>query len=242
MKIKEVAELVGISVRTLHHYDHIGLLKPDRMTESGYRIYSDTNLATLQQILFFRELGFPLKKIKQLLNDPTFDRVEALHMQKDMLLKKSKQIQTMVHTIEKTIQHMRGEIDMTNKEKFVGFDFSHNPYEEEARKRWGDEVVDESMEKVGNMTSEAEAEVSKIYTELAELRHEDPSSYEAQVAIERWYDCLNNHFGTYSLEAFKGLGMMYVHDERFTKNIDQFGNGLAQFMSDAMRVFSDRLQ
>jgi DNA-binding transcriptional MerR regulator len=244
MKVKEVADLVGISVRTLHYYDEIGLLTPEETTESGYRLYSDENLETLQQILFFKELGFPLKKIKEIINSPSFDRHEALVLQQKMLLEKRKRLDKMIATIEKTLQHMKGEIQMTNKEKFEGFDFSHNPYEQEARELWGDEAVDKANAKLGNMTKEEQEamtkEMNSIYQKLASLRNGSPESDEAQAAIKEWYDFLNNNFGNYSLEAFKGLGQMYVDDERFTKNIDQFGEGLAKFMRDAMAVFADK--
>jgi DNA-binding transcriptional MerR regulator len=244
MKVKEVADLVGISVRTLHYYDEIGLLTPEETTESGYRLYSDENLETLQQILFFKEIGFPLKKIKEIINSPSFDRHEALVLQQKMLLEKRKRLDKMIATIEKTIQHMKGEIQMTNKEKFEGFDFSHNPYEQEARELWGDEAVDKANAKLGNMTKEEQEamtkEMNSIYQKLASLRNGSPESDEAQAAIKEWYDFLNNNFGNYSLEAFKGLGQMYVDDERFTKNIDQFGEGLAKFMRDAMAVFADK--
>ncbi|BAQ09080.1 MerR family transcriptional regulator [Bacillus sp. OxB-1] len=241
MKVKEVAELTGVSVRTLHHYDEIGLLKPDDVTEAGYRLYSDSNLATLQQILFFRELGFPLKKIKELLGSPTFDRKEAFELQLDMLIAKRKQLDIMIETIEKTIQHEKGERTMTNEEKFKGFDFSHNPYEQEARERWGDQAVDESTKKVAQFGKELEAEMNRIYIKLADLRHLKPESSEAQEAIGEWYTFLNK-IGSYSLEAFKGLGEMYVADERFTRNIDQFGEGLAEWMRDAMGVHGERNQ
>jgi DNA-binding transcriptional MerR regulator len=244
MKVKEVADLVGISVRTLHYYDEIGLLTPEETTESGYRLYSDKNLEMLQQILFFKELGFPLKKIKEIINSPSFDQHEALVLQRKMLLEKRRRLDKMIATIDKTIQHMRGEIQMTNKERFEGFDFSHNPYEKEARERWGNEAVDKANAKLGNMSKEEQEamtkEMNSIYQKLASLRHGSPESEEAQAAIKGWYDFLNNHFGCYSLEAFKGLGQMYVDDERFTKNIDQFGEGLAKFMRDAMAVFADK--
>jgi DNA-binding transcriptional MerR regulator len=137
LKVKEVADLVGISVRTLHHYDEIGLLNPGKITDSGYRLYSDENLETLQQILFFRELDFPLKKIKELITSPSFNRLEALELQRKMLLEKRNRLDKMIATIDKTSQHTKGEIQMSNKEKFEGFDFSNNPYEKEARERWG---------------------------------------------------------------------------------------------------------
>lgn len=238
MKVKEVAELVGISVRTLHYYDEIGLLMPDNTTEAGYRVYSESNLEDLQQILFFRELGFPLKKIKEIIDSPTFERQEALELQHQMLLEKKRRVEKMIRTIEKTIQHSKGERHMSNQEKFEGFDFSHNPYEQEARERWGEQAVDEANEKAKNM-SNFEEKFNEIYRHLATLRHLSPDSEDAQKGINEWYQFLNK-MGNYSLDAFKGLGQMYVEDERFTKNIDQFGEGLAIFMRDAMAVFADK--
>ncbi|WP_338788393.1 MerR family transcriptional regulator [Metabacillus sp. FJAT-53654] len=244
MKVKEVADLVGISVRTLHHYDEIGLLKPEQTSEAGYRLYSDENLETLQQILFFKELDFPLKKIKEIINRPSFDRKEALNFHRKILVERRLRIDKMISTIDMTIEHMKGTIEMTNKEKFEGFDFSHNPYEQEARERWGDEAVDKSNANLASMTKEEQKamqeEMNAIYRSLASLRHTLPESDEAQAAIQKWYIFLNSNIGIhYSLEAFKGLGEMYVEDERFTESIDQFGEGLAQFMRDAMAYYAD---
>ncbi|MBW8351106.1 MerR family transcriptional regulator [Bacillus sp. IITD106] len=243
LKVKEVADLVGISVRTLHHYDEIGLLIPEETTEAGYRIYSNENLETLQQILFFKELGFPLKQIKEIISSPSFDREEALSLHRKMLLEKRSRLDRMIETVEKTMKHMKGEIKMSNKEKFEGFDFSHNPYEQEARERWGDEAVNKANQKIGNMSKsekkDFEERFNEIYRKLAEIRHIAPDSKEAQEGIKEWFDFLNT-MGDYSFDAFKGLGQMYVDDERFTKNIDQFGEGLAQFMCDAMAVFAEK--
>lgn len=238
MRIKEVADLVGISVRTLHHYDEIGLLTPDEVTASGYRLYSNENLETLQQILFFKELGFPLKKVKEIISSPSFDRGEALTLHRNMLLEKRKRLDQMIATVDKTIQYTKGEIDMSNKEKFEGFDFSGNPYEQEARERWGDKAVDKANAKAAGMTEEMQDTFNNLYRKLADLRHESPSSEESQSAIGKWYVFLNE-FGDYSLDAFKGLGQMYVDDERFTKNIDKFGEGLSVFMRDAMGIYAD---
>ncbi|SDK20129.1 MerR family transcriptional regulator [Sediminibacillus albus] len=242
MTVKQVADIVGISVRTLHHYDEIGLLEPDALSTSGYRIYSDNDLEKLQQILFYKELGFPLKKIKEIINDPSFNRQEALELQRKMLLERRLRLDKMIASIEKTIQYTKGEITMSNEEKFEGFDFSRNPYEQEARERWGDEAIDASNQKIGNMTKKEQQalgeEMNDIYRELASLRDLAPEAEQSQAVIEKWYLLLNK-MGDYSLDAFKGLGQMYVEDERFTKNIDQFGNGLAKFMRDAMAVYTD---
>lgn len=239
MKVKEVSNLTGVSVRTLHHYDDIGLLVPDDSTQAGYRLYSDDNLATLQQILFFRELGFLLGRIKELLESPAFDRQEAFEMQHNMLIAKRKQLDDMIETIERTIQHGKGDYTMTNEEKFKGFEFGENPYEQEARERWGDNVVDKANKSVEQFGQEMQDEMNRIYTKLAEIRHLSPASDEAQEAIGEWYDLLNK-IGDYSLEAFKGLGEMYVADERFMKNIDKFGEGLAVYMRDAMGLYAER--
>ncbi|TYR81278.1 MerR family transcriptional regulator [Priestia megaterium] len=244
MRVKEVADLVGISVRTLHHYDEIGLLTPSSVTEAGYRLYSDNDLELLQQILLFKELGFPLKKIKEIISSPSFDRKEALMLHRELLLEKRRRIDKMIAMTDKTIQHAKGEIQMTNKEKFEGFDFSHNPYEQEARERWGDKAVDDANAKVKSMSKDQQQALSnewnEIYKKLADLRNESPESKESQAAIKEWYDFLNHNFGMYSPDAFKGLGQMYVDDERFTKNIDKYGEGLAKFMRDAMGIFADR--
>lgn len=174
-----------------------------------------------------------------MVNSSSFDKQDALMQHQKMLLEKRSQLDKLIKTVEKSIKHMKGEIQMTNKEKFEGFDFSQNPYEEEARKLWGDEAVDESKAKVAGMSKDAQKVVSEIYLKLAAIRDASPMSEEAQEAIKEWYDCLNNNFGTYSLDAFKGLGQMYVDDQRFTKNIDQYGEGLAKFMCDAMGHFAD---
>ncbi|MDL4843139.1 MerR family transcriptional regulator [Aquibacillus rhizosphaerae] len=244
MKIKEVADIVGISVRTLHHYDEIGLLKP-KTNNTGYRLYSEDDLELLQQIMFFKELGFPLKKIKEIINNPSFDRKEALEVHRNMLVEKRSRLDKMIEMINKTIQHVNGEVNMTNKEKFEGFDFSYNPYEKEARERWGDKAVDNSNVKIDSLSDNQQKllsnKMNEIYRNLANLLEYAPESDKTQKAIKEWYDFLNNETGHhYSLEAFKGLGQIYVADERFTENIDKFGEGLAVYMCNAMEVFADR--
>ncbi|OWA37923.1 MerR family transcriptional regulator [Saccharibacillus sp. O16] len=243
LRVKDAAKLAGISIRTLHHYDEVGLLKPQNLSEAGYRLYTTDDLERLQQILFFRELGFPLKEIARMLDHPAFDRLEALELQRRMLEEKMEHTRRMIENIDRSIQHAKGEIQMTNEQRFEGLDFTHNPYEQEARERWGDAAIDESKRKLESRTrtpamqEELKQEWEERMKSLAEIRHEDPASPQAQEAIGAWYTFLGN-FGTYSYEAFAGLGQMYVQDERFTQNIDQYGEGLAAFMSEAMTIYA----
>lgn len=240
MRTKELADIAGISVRTLHYYDTIGLLSPEIDRENGYRNYSDQDVSTLQQILFFRQLNFKLTQIKDILNSPKYHQTEALLEQKDIILKEQTRLNNILKLIDKTIQAERGEITMTNEEKFSGVDFSHNPYEQEAREKWGDEKVEQANQNLKKMgAKEAEREFDEIYTQLADLRHLDPESDAAQQEIGKWYDFLNK-VGEYTPEMFKNLGEMYTADDRFTKNIDKYGDGLAEFMKEAMTVYYEQ--
>ena len=240
MRTKELADIAGISVRTLHYYDTIGLLSPEIDRENGYRNYSDQDVSTLQQILFFRQLNFKLTQIKDILNSPKYHQTEALLEQKDIILKEQTRLNNILKLIDKTIQAERGEITMTNEEKFSGVDFSHNPYEQEAREKWGDEKVEQANQNLKKMgAKEAEREFDEIYIQLADLRHLDPESDAAQQEIGKWYDFLNK-VGEYTPEMFKNLGEMYTADERFTKNIDKYGDGLAEFMKEAMTVYYEQ--
>src|SRR5690625_121283 len=241
LQVKEVAKLTGVSVRTLHYYDEINLLTPNKLS-SGYRQYKEYHLERLQQILFFKNIGFSLKAIKNMIDDPNFNQLEALQLQKELLMKKRKHIDTLIKTVNKTIDYQKGEINMSQEEKFIGFDFSKNEYEQEARERWGDKAVDDSNERINKMAynekSEFKQQFNQIYRDLANMRKLAPDAEEVQGKIGEWYAMLNK-IGTYSYEAFANLGEMYVADERFTKNIDQFGEGLAQFMKEAMEIYSE---
>ncbi|SIT84560.1 MerR family transcriptional regulator [Edaphobacillus lindanitolerans] len=244
-KVKEVADLAGISVRTLHHYDRIGLLTPRTVSDAGYRLYDEEDLDRLQQILFFRELGFPLRKIGEILDSPSYDRREALGLQEKALIEKRSRLDRMIVTIGKTIKNMEGESEMSQQEKFEGFDFSKNPYEEEARQKWGDEPVDRANEKMAAIGPDGREDLGRqmdgLFKKLASLRDRKPDSEEVQQAIGEWHEFLNGMGHTYSPEAFRGLGQLYVQDDRFTKNMDRYGEGFAQFMADAMSVRADRL-
>ncbi len=244
MNAKEVAKLTGISVRTLHHYDAIGLLCPGRNKENGYRQYSEEDMDQLQQILFFRECGFPLTKIQKLLNSSSFNRAEAFQLQKKYLLHEKKRIETMLDTLNRSIQSMKGEITMSLTEKFGGFDMNNNPYEEEARRLWGDETVDRSNAYVASLSAEEKDSIAKgmdqLFTELAAIRQENPASETAQKAMAKMYQHFNKNFGyQYTPEAFGGVGQMYITDTRFTENVDKYGAGLSQFLAAAMKIYAD---
>lgn len=242
MKVKEVAELTGVSIRTLHYYDQIGLLSPDETSAAGYRMYSTNNINTLQQILFFKALGFSLANIKHIMQDKHFNRLEALKQQKDMLLEKQNHVNQMITMIEHTIQHEQGVIHMSQEEKFTGFTFGENKYEAEARKRWGNDAMNTTKQTINSMSTDEqktkEAKMNDLFRSLAHLMEEAPDDKEVQTLIQTWHQFLIDTTGYhYSLDAFQGLGQMYVADERFTKNIDQFGEGLAQFMCEAINVY-----
>ena len=245
MNINEVARLTNVSVRTLHHYDAIGLLSPKRNVENDYREYSDGDLDRLQQILAFRKCGFPLKSIRFILSASGYDRIEAVSMQLKYLQHEKDKIGRMIETLEKTKQYLRGEIDMSHEEKFKGFDFTQNPYEDEARKRWGDTAVDESNQKLQQLDEKGKTALSEdmngIFRSFAEQIGTPAESEDVQQLTDRFYRFLNDNFGhRYPYEAFAGLGEMYVKDTRFQQNIDRFTDGLSAYMAKAMKYYASQ--
>lgn len=244
MRANEVSKLTGVSVRGLHHYDQIGLLRPERSRENGYREYSQADLDRLQQILFFRACGLELAEIANILDRPDYDSLEALKLQRHSLLHQREQLDTLLQTVEQTIKSMEGGTTMSNQEKFKGFDFSENPYEAEARERWGNQAVDNSNAFVNNLSHEGKAALGKQMNQhfftLAALRHLPADDSQVQAAVAEYCRFLGQ-FYDYSPQAIKGLGQMYVDDPRFTKNIDQFGDGTAAFLAQAMAVYADNL-
>ena len=159
-----------------------------------------------------------------------------------MLIEKRRKVDKMIDTIDKTIKHMAGVIQMTNEERFGGNNVGFNQFEEEARLRWGNQSIDEINAKLKKMSKDEQNDLSdrwdKIFNKLACLLDQSHESQEVQATIKEWYDFLNTNFCKYSLDAFYGLGQLYINDKRFTKNIDQYGEGLAKFMSEAMEVFT----
>lgn len=242
MNIKEVAEMTGISVRTLHHYDDIGLLCPSRNDQNGYRRYSKEDLDLLQQILFFKECGFPLSKIQRLVSSSSFNKEEAFLLQKKYLLHEKKRINAMLDTLDNSLKELKGEIIMSSKEKFNGFDLSNNPYEAEARRLYGDEAVAHVSSLSKEEKESVSDEMGTLFERLSTLKDQPPESETVQKAMADMHRYFNTSFGYhYSPEAFEGLGQMYVADSRFTENIDRYGNGLSEFLSKAMAIYAKSL-
>ncbi|SFK75119.1 DNA-binding transcriptional regulator, MerR family [Paenibacillus sp. 1_12] len=248
--VKEVAELVNISVRTLHHYDEIGLLAPESINQSGYRLYTDRELEKLQQILFFREIGFSLKEIKVILDDPEFDRTRALLAHKELLLEKKKRLERIIETVNQSIQSAQGGMKMSNKDKFEGFDQSaieehKKKYAAEARQKYGNAAVEAVEKRTDRYTKEDWAKITaendNIHTRITTAMHRGPDDPEVQVAVGELRQHITDHYYDCTPEIFRGLGDLYVMDERFTANIDKHKPGLAVFLREAMQVYCDRL-
>ncbi|MET3293175.1 UNVERIFIED_CONTAM: DNA-binding transcriptional MerR regulator [Brevibacillus sp. OAP136] len=249
-KVKAVAELVGISVRTLHHYDEIGLLKPDSTTPSGYRLYTDENLETLQQILFFKEIGFNLQEIKAILDNPAFDRKHALQSHRELLLQKKQRLEEMIRTVDKTIESIEGGSKMETDKMFEGFSMEEiekhrETYADEARRLYGKEIVDESEKRTSAYTKDDWESINDqwndIYQQVIAGMPNGPADPRVQAAVARLRAHITANFYDCTPEVFRGLGDLYVQDERFTKNIDKHHPGLAAFLRDAMHVYCDRL-
>ncbi len=247
-KVKEVADIVGVSVRTLHHYDQIGLLQPESITPAGYRLYTSSNLERLQQILFFKEIGFSLQEIKNVLDQPDFDRKEALKLHKDLLKKKRQRLDDMIHTVDQTIQSLEGGTAMTNEDMFKGFDMKEieehqKKYADEVREKYPKETVDQAQAKTSQYTKDdwqnIMEETNEIYGNIAKRMDRDPADPEVQQEVGKWKQFITENFYYCTFEIFRGLADLYVDDPRFTKNIDKHGEGLSQYLRKAMIIYCD---
>ncbi len=243
--VQKLASLAGVTVRTLHHYDAIGLLKPGSRTDSGYRLYKEKDLLKLQQIMFYKELEFPLDEIKKIINNKSFNMVRALENHRKMLADRNKRTETLLKTIDKTIKELKEEKHMLKDEElYEGFSKEEakklREYAEEAAKTYDPGMVKESYHRVRKLTKEQWKNVQKEGEDntklLASLMGKDPASKEVQAAITKHYNHLNN-FYTPNKEMYRGLGELYVTDDRFRAHYDKYGKGLADFIKKAIDVF-----
>lgn len=236
--VNEVSKLTGVSVRTLHHYDAVGLLKPTAVTEAGYRLYDDTALERLQQILLFRELEFSLKEIGRILDSPVFDRKKALEQQIVLLTLKRERLKGLID-LARQIQEAGG-----NYMDFTAFDTEKiERYAAEAKAAYGQTAqYREFTEKVKNRTKEEDLELTarfmEIFAGFGALRGLPPDSEEAQEQVKKLRDFISAHFYECTDETLSGLGRLYAANGEFTENIDRAGGeGTAAFVSEAIRGF-----
>lgn len=238
MTVNEVSKLTGVSIRTLQYYDKIGLLHPAKYTESGYRLYDDTALQKLQQILLFRELEFPLKDIKAIMDNPNFDRSKALDQQITLLTLKKEHLENLIDLVRgiKAIG--------VNKMDFTAFYTSKiDEYAAQAKASWGNTPeYRDFQEKSKNRTAQEDKIISTqmmgIFTEFGTMLELDPSSEKVQSQVKKLQDFITENFYNCSNEILYNLGSMYAGGGDFTENIDKFsGKGTAEFVFKAIKIY-----
>lgn len=242
MHSKEFAKLVGVSIRTLHYYDEIGLLKPSFVdAQNGYREYDAQCLARMQEILFYRELDFPLKEIRAILSAPDYDKQAALLAQKHLLTLKKERLERLITALDNAT---KGEAVSMNVFDNCEYEAQRTQYAKEAKKKWGStSAYKESQEKTKGCTEEKWNAVNDgmnaLMAQFAKCRADGNASESnaAQVLVKKWQDYITEHFYTCTKEILAGLGEMYIADERFKANIDRHGEGTAQFMCDAITAY-----
>ncbi|MBG9542861.1 MerR family transcriptional regulator [Cytobacillus firmus] len=246
--VQKLAQLAGVSSRTLRYYDEIGILKPARTNSSGYRIYGQKEVDRLQQILFYRELGISLDQIKDIITAPAFDAADALKEHRERLLEKRKQLDLLITNVEKTIASAEGRTTMSDKEKFEGFkkkmiEDNEKQYGKEIREKYGEETVEKSNAKLMNMTREEHEAVVKLAEEINStldqaMEKGDPAGELAQKAAGLHKQWITYYWSEYSKEAHAGLAEMYVADERFKAYYDKVRPGAAEFLRDAIKIYT----
>lgn len=247
--VKKLSELAGVSVRTLHLYDEIGLLKPCIRTEAGYRLYGEKELLRLQQILFYKELDFPLQEIASILDDPEFDLIRALESHKLALRERSNKLSSMLITIDKTITKIKNGTPMKHEELYEGLPKeTTESWRTEAMEKYGKETIERSEKSLLNMTkeefSQLKTESVKLSEQLALMVNEDPASVKVQDLIAKHYVIIRKFWGTHGTsekqaEAYAGLGELYAADERYTMIKGKPNPTFATFMKKAMKIYSD---
>lgn len=240
MIVNEVSKLTGVSIRTLQYYDAIGLLKPSKYTESGYRLYDDTALERLQQILLFKELEFSLKEIKEIIDAPNFDRETALEQQIELLTLKKAHLENLIDFARgiKTIG--------VSKMDFTVFDTKKiDAYTKRAKEQWGEtSAYREYEEKAKNMTDVQQKDVINnfmlIFAEFGKLKEQDAASETVQLQVKKLQDFISEHYYNCSKEILAGLGKMYAGGGEFTENIDSYGGaGTAAFTARAIALYCE---
>ncbi|WP_300411496.1 MerR family transcriptional regulator [uncultured Oscillibacter sp.] len=248
--VKALAELAGVTPRTLRWYDQKGLLRPRRTTEAGYRLYGPEEVDRLQDILFYKELGLGLEAVRELLDAPGFDRLAALQSHLTELEARRERLDALILTVEKTIDEAKGGRPMTDKEKFEAFkrravEANEERYGEEIRRKYGPEAVEGANTKLLSMTEEEHGQWRALEAEIlsalaAAVRdREDPAGPEGRRIAElhrRWLSCT---WTAYTPQAHRGVAELYTADERFTAYYDKEVPGCAAFLRDAVRAYTE---
>ena len=241
--IKELADLAGVTTRTLRYYDQMDILTPAKLGSNGYRYYDHENLLRLQQVLFYRELDVPLKEIQYILNRPDFQLLSALQDHQESIREKVKRYQGLLGTIQRTISSLNREENMAENEYFEGFD--ETQYEEETRDRWGHTPqYKESQRKWSSYSKDQKEEIKKeggritirMVTKNPDARPDDP---DVQKAVEDYYVYLNQYFYTCEVEFLRALADMWVEDPRFAVNYERVREGGAAFVREAVQIYCD---
>lgn len=239
LTVKEISEKTGVSIRTLHYYDSIDLLKPTKVSDKGYRLYDETALNYLQSILMYRELKFPLKSIKKILNNPKFDTKKALKEQIKLLELQKEHIEKIISLAHKI------QIEGVEKMDFKAFNNEEfNQYANEVKEKWGNTIQYEEYKNKNRSKQELESIKNRfmnIFKELGTLKHLSIEDEKVQEKIKSLQEFITNNYYNCTNEILKGLGQMYVNDERFRNNIDRAGgDGTAEFVNQAISIYCSK--
>jgi len=239
--VKQLSKLAGVTPRTLHHYDAIGLLKPSRVGDNGYRYYGEESLLRLQQILFYRELGIPLDDIKKIMGRRDFDVLGALRSHKEALQKQVTRLNRLIHTVDNTINYLKGTTMMSDKAYFEGFsEEEQEKYAAEAETLYDAESVRESSRRWKAYSAAKKeaimAEGKSIYTDMIAAMPKGAASPDVQAIVERWRKHMD-YFWTPKLDQLLALANGYNDDPRFKTNFDKMHPQLAEFMLEAVSVY-----
>lgn len=243
--VQQLAKIAGVSVRTLHHYDHIGLLKPASRNAARYRFYGEAELLRLQQILFFRELDCTLEDIARILNSPGFHQVDALEAHRTELKNRAQRLDALINTIDKTIRKLKGEkVEMSDEELYGGLSKEQaEAYAEEARQRWDPKLVDETNARVKKWSKDkwtrVNKEIDEIMRQLAALMGTPVEDRKVQALVARQYAYLNNFYEV-KPDMYRGLGKLYVEDPRFRAHFEKYRAGLSDYFAQAIEFYCDK--
>ena len=231
--VKEISRLTGVSVRTLHYYDEINLLKPTKTTDAGYRLYDDTALERLHSILLFRELQFPLGEIKAILDSNGFDKEAALKEQIKLLEMQKNRLDEIIDSARKLL--MKGNDNMN----FSAFNKSEiDKYADEAKKKWENTAAHKEFAEKHSDSDDKTEEFMQIFAEIGKIKHLEPDSQTVQGMIKKLQNFITENYYTCTDDILKGLGQMYIADERFKNSIDSAGgNGTAEFTAQAINTY-----